>query len=315
MSLGIQQISAAYDRISPFIHKTPLIRSKEIDKLCGCEIIFKADNFQKVGAFKARGACNAIMSMEEERLRCGVITHSSGNHGAALAWAAAMKKTDCIVVMPKNASAVKIDAVNCYGGRVLFCEPTMCARETMVQDFVSKQSSQFIHPFDDYSVIAGQGTIAIEFASQLDGLLDKILVPVGGGGLISGISVFVKDKGGLASQVIGTEPEKARDAADSFYSGIHVKKYEPKTMADGLRATLGVKNFEIVSKNVDDFALASEAQIVEATKLIWSRLKVLVEPSAAVPLAAILNNPNYFRGQRIGIILSGGNIDLDNLPW
>ena len=145
--------------------------------------------------------------------------------------------------------------------------------------------------------------------------MDKILVPVGGGGLISGISVFVKDKGGLASQVIGAEPEKARDAADSFYGGIHVTEYEPQTIADGLRATLGVKNFEIISNNVDDFALASEAQIVEATKLIWSRLKVLVEPSAAVPLAAILNNPNYFRGQRIGIILSGGNIDLDNLPW
>ena len=145
MILGIQHISAAYDRISPFIHKTPLIRSKEIDKLCGCEIIFKADNFQKVGAFKARGACNAIMSMEEERLRRGVITHSSGNHGAALSWAAAMKKTDCIVVMPKNASAVKVDAVNCYGGTVLFCEPTMCARETMVQDFVSKQCLSLIH--------------------------------------------------------------------------------------------------------------------------------------------------------------------------
>ena len=315
MISGVSEIYDAHVRINSYIHNTPLIHSKEINKLCGCDIVFKADNLQKIGAFKARGACNAILSLDNTALDRGVITHSSGNHGAALSWAAQMKKISCIVVMPENASKVKIEAVKSYGGNVVFCEPTISAREMKVQELIDEYKYTFIHPFDDYSVIAGQGSIACELESQLQEPLDKLLIPVGGGGLISGISFFAKKNGGIASTIIGAEPETARDATDSFYSKTHVTDYKPMTIADGLRATLGVKNFELILKNVDEFITATESEIIEAMKIIWSRLKVIVEPSAAVPLAVILNKPEYFKNERVGVILSGGNLDLEDLPW
>ena len=316
MKLTIEDIQQAHERIVPYIHCTPILQSAQLNKIFGCELFFKADNFQKVGAFKARGACNAVFSMDQDSLSKGVVTHSSGNHGAALAWAAAMRQTPCTVVMPDNAPQAKKDAVISYGATVVYCEPTMAAREATVTNLITQSGASLVHAYDDNRIIAGQGTAALETLSQIGQPIDMLMAPVGGGGLLGGSALVVKQsKGSESTLVIGAEPEMANDAWQGYKSGVRVTKSAPNTIADGLRATLGVRNFEIITEEVDDILLASEARIVQAMKLIWSRLKIIVEPSAAVPLAVIMDQLEDFHGKRVAIILSGGNLDLDDLPW
>ena len=316
MPISIADVIDAHERIKPHIHCTPMLQSSQLNKLLGCELVFKADNMQKVGAFKARGACNAVFSMDQDSLSRGVVTHSSGNHGAALAWAAAMRKTSCTVVMPDNAPQAKKDAVISYGATVVFCEPTMTAREATVATLMEKVGASLVHPYDDDLIIAGQGTAALETISQLEQPIDILMAPVGGGGLLGGSALVIKQSLGFEStQVIGAEPAMANDAWQGFNSGVRVAKFVPNTIADGLRGTVGIRNFEIITEHVDNILLTSEARIVEAMKLIWTRLKIIIEPSAAVPVAAIMDQPDQFQGRRIAIILSGGNLDLDRLPW
>ena len=316
MPISIADVRDAHTRIKPYIHCTPMLQSSQLNTLLGCELVFKADNMQKVGAFKARGACNAVFSMDKDSLNKGVVTHSSGNHGAALAWAAAMRKIACTVVMPNNAPQAKKDAVISYGATVVYCEPSMTAREATVASLVDKHNARLIHPYDDDLIIAGQGTAALETLSQIEQSIDILMAPVGGGGLLGGSALVVKQSSDVGSiQVIGAEPEMANDAWQGLKSGVRVAQFVPKTIADGLRGTLGMRNFNIITENVDDILLTSEARIVEAMKLIWSRLKIIVEPSAAVPVAAIMDQPEQFKGKRIAIIVSGGNLDLDDLPW
>ena len=316
MPISIADVRDAHTRIKPYIHCTPMLQSSQLNTLLGCELVFKADNMQKVGAFKARGACNAVFSMDKDSLNKGVVTHSSGNHGAALAWAAAMRKIACTVVMPNNAPQAKKDAVISYGATVVYCEPSMTARESTVASLVDKHNARLIHPYDDDLIIAGQGTAALETLSQIEQSIDILMAPVGGGGLLGGSALVVKQSSDVGSiQVIGAEPEMANDAWQGLKSGVRVAQFVPKTIADGLRGTLGMRNFNIITEHVDDILLTSEARIVEAMKLIWSRLKIIVEPSAAVPVAAIMDQPEQFKGKRIAIIVSGGNLDLDDLPW
>ena len=316
MNVTIADIERAQARIQPYIHRTPLMTSQLINRSVGCELIFKTENLQKIGAFKARGACNALFSKNNAPLERGVITHSSGNHGAALAWAAQLRQTACCVVMPRNAPAVKKDAVASYGAEIVFCEPSMASREATLAALIAARGSELVHPYDDNRIIAGQGTAALEILEQLDRPVDILMTPVGGGGLLSGSAIAVKDHKNRASTlVIGAEPEAADDAWRGFKTGIRVTESTPSTIADGLRGTLGERNFKIIMHRVDDILLASETRIIEAMRLLWTRLKILVEPSAAVPLAAIMQQPDQFSGKRVAIVLSGGNLDLDALPW
>lgn len=313
MKTTLKDIQQAHARIAPYIHRTPILESRALNEIIGCELVFKAENFQKVGAFKARGGCNAIFSMDKACLKKGVVTHSSGNHGAALAWAAALRGAPCTVVMPENAPSVKIAAVKGYGAKIVLCEPTMAARASNVAHLIEQHGFRLVHPYDDDVIIAGQGTAALELLEQIDQPPDIVMTPVGGGGLLGGTSIYVK--GVSEAQVIGAEPEGAKDAWLGFKSGERLLEYSPNTIADGLRATLGVRNFVAISENVDDILLCSEVRIVEAMRLIWTRLKVIIEPSCAVPLAAIMDQPEQFQGKRVAIILSGGNVDLDAQPW
>ena len=313
MKLTVQDIQQAQARIEPHIHRTPILQSQALNKIIGCELFFKTENFQKIGAFKARGGCNAVFSMDEASLQKGVITHSSGNHGAALAWAASLKGAPCTVVMPVNAPAVKKAAVAGYGATIQLCEPTMAAREGAVAKLTEEHGYTLVHPYDADEVIAGQGTAALELLEQISSPVDIVMAPVGGGGLIGGTGISVKALSN--AQVIGAEPENAKDAWLGFKSGQRLAEYSPNTIADGLRATVGVRNFEVMTETVDDILLCSEERIVEAMRLIWTRLKIIIEPSCAVPLAAIMDQPKQFQGKRVAIILSGGNVDLDALPW
>ena len=314
--INVSQIKDAHERIKPYIHCTPILKSTQLNNLLGCELFFKAENLQKVGAFKARGACNAVFSLSDESVPHGVITHSSGNHGAALAWASGLRGLPCTVVMPKNSPQAKIDAVIHYGAELVFCESNMRARELAVTNLINQSGAHLVHPYDEYEVIAGQGTAALELFTQLTYPVDVVMAPIGGGGLLSGSALVAKsDEINYLPHVIGAEPEGAKDAWQGFKSGERISQFIPETIADGLRATVGLRNFKIICNQVDDILLASEERIVEAMKLIWSRLKVVVEPSAAVPLACIMEEPEKFYGQRVAIILTGGNLDLDQLPW
>lgn len=314
MALGLDDIRDAHRRIRSYIHCTPVVTSCALNEMFACELFFKAENLQKVGAFKARGACNAVFSLDESSLKRGVITHSSGNHGAALAWSAALRGASCTVVMPENAPTIKKTAVASYGAKIEFCEPSMAGREGTVARLMEEQGSTLIHPFDSEVIIAGQGTAALEMLQQMEQSPHIMMTPVGGGGLLGGTAIAVKPlDSGIA--VLGAEPEAANDAWQGFKSGTRITHSKPNTIADGLRSTVGVRNFSILRDQVDDILLTSEARIVEAMRLIWSRLKMVVEPSAAVPLAAIMDQPEQFIGKRVAIILSGGNLDLDTLPW
>lgn len=309
----LDTIRQAHQRIKPHIHRTPVLKSAAVDDICGAEVLFKCENLQKAGAFKARGACNAVFSLDEETASIGVVTHSSGNHAAALAYAASLRGIPAYIVMPSNAPGVKKAAVKEYGGIITECEPTLADREITAGRVIEETGAELVHPFDDYRIIAAQATAAIELVEET-GNLDFILAPVGGGGLVSGTALAVHYLD-LPSRVIACEPANADDAYRSFHEGRIVPMENPTTIADGLRTQLSEKTFDIILNFVDDVVLISEEEIVEAMRMVWERMKIIIEPSSAVPVAAVQFSKIEARGKRVGIILSGGNVDLANLPF
>ncbi|RPA66957.1 pyridoxal-phosphate dependent enzyme [Cyclobacteriaceae bacterium YHN15] len=310
---SLEEIKAAHKRIQPFIHRTPIMKSEAINQIAGCEIFFKCENFQKVGAFKARGAANAVAKLTEEQKKNGVATHSSGNHAAALARAATVAGIKSYIVMPSNAPEIKKKAVKGYGGEIIECEPNLIARETTLQEVVSRTGATFIPPYDYMDVIEGQATCALEMWEE--GIeFDAIMAPVGGGGLLGGTALttkYISPK----TKVIGCEPAGADDAFRSFYSRKLIPMEGPKTIADGLLTSLGKTNFQIIMQYVDDILTVSDEEIIEAMRLIYERMKIVIEPSCSVPLAALLKHKKRFKAQKVGIILSGGNVDLGKLPF
>lgn len=308
-----EDIKAAHERIRPYIHRTPVLSSKSINEIVGAELFFKCENLQKVGAFKFRGACNSVFSLTNEEAAKGVCTHSSGNHAAALALAARMRGIPAYIVMPENAPEIKKIAVAGYGARITFCKPTLEARESTLKMVAEQTGAVEIHPYNYFNVICGQGTAAKELIEEI-GQLDIIMAPVGGGGLLSGTALSTKALLPYA-RVIAAEPAGADDAFRSFYSKILVPSVAPKTIADGLLTSLGSITFQVILNEVDQIITVSEESIIAAMRMIWERMKIIVEPSSAVPLAAILDNKTTFSGKKTGIILSGGNVDLGKLPF
>lgn len=306
-------IREAAQRIQPYIHRTPILHSESINRLTGCRIVFKCENLQKVGAFKMRGASNAVFLLPAKQAANGVVTHSSGNHGAALALAARHRNIPAYIVMPEDTAQVKKEAVQGYGAQITYCKPTLQAREETAGKLLQEHHATLIHPYNDFHIIAGQGTAALEFLEECPDL-DLLLTPVGGGGLISGTAITTSALA-TKTRVIGAEPAGADDAYHSFRQGKLVPCLHPKTIADGLRASLGEHTFCIIKKYVHDIARVDEEHIIAAMRLVWERMKIVIEPSSAVPVAAILANPSLGRGKRVGIILSGGNVSLDQLPW
>jgi len=308
-----KDIQQAHSRIERFVHHTQILTSESINDIIGARIFFKCENFQKVGAFKYRGATNAILSLNEKEAMKGVATHSSGNHAAALALAARKNGISCYVAMPHTAPKVKIEAVRNYGAEITFCEPTLQSREETLTVILKQTGAAFIHPFDNYQVICGQGTAAKEFLEDEPGL-DALLVPVGGGGLLSG-SVIAAKSINPGIKVFGCEPANANDAYRSFKSGKIFPSVNPVTVADGLLTSLSELTFKIIHSMVDDIFTVSEEDILLAMRLIWERMKIIIEPSSAVAMAVLIENQKLFSGKNIGIILSGGNVDLSNLPF
>ena len=314
MSLDLATIRAAHDRIRPFIKRTPVLMSERLDAACGGRLFFKCENFQEAGAFKSRGACNAVFSLSDAEAATGVVTHSSGNHAAALARAAQLRGITAHIIMPAGAPESKVRNVGSYGGWITFCEPNLSARGAACAQVAARTGATIVHPFDDLRVAAGQGTAAVELLEDEPGL-DVILCPVGGGGLLCGTAVAAKAlRPGI--KVIGVEPALADDVAQSFRAKRRISIPTPATIADGLRTNCtGEKNFPIILEHVDDVVTVSEAGIVAAMRAIWETLHIVVEPSAAVPYAAIMEGKLSASGRRIGVILTGGNVDLDKLPW
>ena len=313
MSFDLAAIRAAHTRIRPHIRRTPVLTNDALDTASGGSLFFKCENLQHVGAFKARGATNAVFSLTDAEAARGVCTHSSGNHGAALARAAKLRGIPATIVMPSNAPEVKSRNVASFGARVVFCEPTKQAREEACARIIAETGATLIHPFTDFRVMAGAGTALIELMEDAPSL-DLVLCPVGGGGLLSGTSVAVKSLLPRA-RVIAAEPVGADDAAQSFRAGKIVPAAKADTIADGLRTTIGDVNFAIIRQHVDDIVTVTETEIVAAMRALWDHLHVVVEPSGAVSFALILAGKIDVRGQRVGLILSGGNVDLDALPW
>ncbi len=313
MSLDLAAIRAAHDRIRPHIHRTPVLTSARLDAADGGSLFFKCENFQKVGAFKARGAANAVFSLTDAEAAHGVATHSSGNHAAALARAARLRGIPAYIVMPSNSSRTKLRAVEGYGGRITLCAPTAAAREETCARIVAETGATMIHPFTDFRVMAGQGTAAVELLDDIDNL-DTLLCPVGGGGLLAGTAVAAKSLN-PSLRVIACEPAGAGDAAESFRAGHRIPLDHANTIADGLRTSVGEPNFELLRLHVDDVVTVSEESIIAAMRTIWETMKIIVEPSGAVPYAAILEGKIDVRSRRTGLILTGGNVDLDALPW
>ena len=309
----LNDVRAAAERIKPFIHRTPVLTCRALDEQSGARLCFKGENFQKTGSFKMRGATNAVFSLAEEQAARGVATHSSGNHAAALALAARFRGIKAHVVMPETAPGVKQAAVRHYGGEITFCAPTLTAREETLAQVMAKTGATFIPPYNDHRVICGQGTAALELIEDA-GELDDVVAPVGGGGLLSGTAVAAN---ALLSRVrvYGAEPQMADDAYRSLQTGAIVPSEDPVTIADGLRTSLGELTFPIIRRLVADIITVSEADIIAAMRLLWERMKIVVEPSAAVPLAAVLARRELFSGRKVGVILSGGNVDLERLPW
>jgi len=313
IEVDLAKIRAAHARIGAHVQRTPVLTSRSLDLATGATVFFKCENLQKVAAFKARGACNAVLSLTDAQAAKGVVTHSSGNHGAALAWAASRRGIASWIVMPSNSAMVKQNAVRGFGGNVRLCEPTLPARETMCRIVLEETGAALIPPYDDWRVIAGQGTAALELLDAIPDL-DVIIAPLGGGGLLSGTVIAAK---GLkpAIAVYGAEPAGADDGARSLRAGHIIPQTDPRTIADGLRSSLGEKTFAVLSANVDGIGTVSEDAIITAMRMTWEKLKVIIEPSAAVPLGALLERALSVSGKRVGIILSGGNVDLDRLPW
>lgn len=309
----LQSIKAAHALIRPFIHQTPVMTSRMLNEITGADLHFKCENFQRCGAFKMRGATHAVLRLGKKDSENGVATHSSGNHAQALALAARSHTIKAYIVMPENAPEVKVAGVKEYGAEIIFCKPTLEARESTLERVVEETGAAFIHPFNNYRVIEGQATAALELLEQA-GSFDCVLAPVGGGGLLSGTSLSVKYSS-PQTEVIGCEPEGADDAFRSFHSGKIVPSLHPDTIADGLLTSLGPKTFGIIQKHVDDILPVADQVTIRAMKLVWERMKIVIEPSAAVPLAVVLSNKERFIGKKTGIILSGGNVDLSKLPF
>jgi threonine dehydratase len=312
MSLDLDRIRAAHERIRPYITRTPVLTSSRLDEASGTSLFFKCENFQKIGAFKARGATNAVFALDDAAAKRGVATHSSGNHGTALARAAKLRKIPVHIVMPKNSTKVKVRAVESYGAHVVFCEPTQAAREAACADVIAKTGATLIHSFENEDVMAGQGTAAVELLEEID--VDLVMCPIGGGGLLCGTAVAAKSIRPKI-KVVAAEPANADDAAQSFHAKKRIVTKKKFTIADGLRTNVGERNFPIIQRYVDDVVTVSEEAIVSAMRTIWETMKIIVEPSAAVSYAAIVEGKIDVAGKRVGIILTGGNVDLDALPW
>lgn len=306
-------VVAAHERAAPHIHRTPVLTSSFLNQLAGCELFFKCENFQKAGAFKVRGASNAVFGLSEEQAAKGVATHSSGNHALSLSYAAGRRGIPCHVVMPRTAPQAKKDAVRGYGGQITECEASTSSREAVFAEVQARTGADFVHPYNDPRVIAGQATCSRELIEQVEGL-DAVVAPIGGGGMVSGTCLTLST---IAPQVeiYAAEPEQADDAARSFRAGHIIADDAPATVADGLKVPLKELTWHFVSRHVTDILTASEEEIIAAMRLIWARMKIVMEPSSAVPLATILKNPETFRGKRVGVIVTGGNVDLDRLPW
>jgi len=309
----LEDMLVAHERIKPHIHRTPVLTSSFLNELSGAELFFKCENFQKAGAFKVRGASNAVFGLDAETAKAGVATHSSGNHALSLSYAAGRRGIPCHVVMPRTAPEAKKDAVRGYGGIITECEPSTSSREAVFAEVEARTGAEFVHPYNDPRVIAGQGTCSKELLEQTDGL-DAVIAPIGGGGMVSGTCLTLSN---LAPDVkiYAAEPEQADDAARSFRAGHIIADDAPNTVADGLKVPLKELTWHFVSNHVTDILTASEQEIVDAMRLIWARMKIVMEPSSAVPLATILKNRDVFAGKRVGVIITGGNVDLGKLPW
>lgn len=311
--LTIDHMIQARERIAPHIHKTPILTSEYLNNQTKAELFFKCENFQKAGAFKTRGACNAVFGLIDDYVKFGVATHSSGNHALSLAYAANRRGIPCNVVMPKTAPIAKKDAVVGYGGIITECDPSTTSRETTFAAVQNQTGAEFVHPYNDPRVIAGQATCAAELLEAVDGL-DSVVAPIGGGGMISGTCLTLSQMAPHI-KIYGAEPLEADDAARSFRAGHIIADDAPITIADGLKVPLKENTWYFVSRYVTDILTATESEIIDAMKLTWQRLKIVIEPSCAVPLAIILKNKDKFKNRRIGIIVTGGNVDLDRLPW
>ncbi|TVQ53006.1 MAG: pyridoxal-phosphate dependent enzyme [Rhodobacteraceae bacterium] len=306
-------VAAAHERIRPYIHRTPILTSETFDRMTGAKLFFKCENFQKAGAFKARGASNAVFSLSDEQAAKGVATHSSGNHGLSLSYAAGRRGIPCKVVMPRTAPEPKKAAVRGYGGEVIECEPSTSSREAVFAEVVASSGAEFVHPYNDPRVIAGQGTCSKEMIEDL-GELDAVIAPIGGGGMVSGCCLTLSTLS-PSTKIYAAEPQAADDAYQSFKSGEIVAYDAPVTIADGLKVPLKERTWHFVRTYVEDVLLADEDEIVDAMRLTWERMKIVMEPSCAVPLATILKNKHLFAGKRVGVVVTGGNVDLDKLPW
>ncbi|MFC6638193.1 pyridoxal-phosphate dependent enzyme [Sulfitobacter sp. JBTF-M27] len=308
-----EDMLAAHERIAPHIHRTPVLTSSYLNELTGAELFFKCENFQKAGAFKVRGASNAVFGLSDEDAQKGVCTHSSGNHALSLSYAAGRRGIPCNVVMPRTAPQAKKDAVRGYGGIITECEPSTTSREAVFAEVQAATGGNFVHPYNDPRVIAGQGTCSRELMEQTDGL-DMVVAPIGGGGMISGTCLTLSHIA-PETQIIAAEPEQADDAYRSFKAGHIIADDAPQTIADGLKVPLKDLTWHFVSNHVTDILTASEQEIIDAMKLTWQRMKIVMEASCAVPLATIIKNKDRFAGKRVGVIITGGNVDLDTLPW
>lgn len=312
-TVSLNDIRAAHERIAPHIHRTPVMTCRALDEMTGARLFFKCENLQKAGAFKSRGACNAVLSLTDDAAASGVVTHSSGNHAAALARAAAIRGIPAHIVMPSNAPAIKVAAVRQYGGTITFCEPNQAARESTAERVRAESKATMIHPYDDDRIIAGQGTAALELLDDV-GEIDVVMAPVGGGGLLSGTAIAVKERN-PAIRVVGGEPAAADDACRSKAAGRLIPVETPDTIADGLRTSLCPRTFAVIMNRVDEILTAEETQIARSMRDVMERAKLVIEPSSAVPLAAIVAARDRFAGKRVGVILSGGNVDFTSLPF
>ena len=311
--LSFDHVLEAHTRIRPYVHRTPVLSSNYLNEITGAEVFFKSENFQKAAAFKVRGACNAVFGLPENALAKGVATHSSGNHALSLSYAAGRRGIPCNVVMPRTAPQAKKDAVRGYGGRITECEPSTSSREAVFAEVKAATGGEFVHPYNDPRVICGQATCSRELLEQVE-RLDAVVAPIGGGGMVSGTCLALSN---IAPHVkiYAAEPDQADDAARSFRAGHIIADDAPVTVADGLKVPLKENTWHFVSNYVTDILTASEEEIIDATKETWRRMKIVMEPSSAVPLATILRNKEIFAGKRVGVIITGGNVDLDQLPW
>lgn len=309
----LANVRAAHELIKPYIHRTPILRSTYLNQLTGAELFFKCENFQKAGAFKVRGASNAVFSLSEEMAAKGVATHSSGNHALSLSYAAGRRGIPCTVVMPRTAPQAKKDAVNSYGGVIVECEPSTSSREATFAEVVEKSGAEFVHPYNDIRVITGQATCSLELYEDVPDL-DAVVAPIGGGGMISGTCLTLSIIAPTVD-IFAAEPEQADDAYRSFKAGYIIADDAPETIADGLKVPLKENTWHFVSNHVRNIQTASEEEIVAAMKLVWERMKIVIEASSAVALAVILKNPDVYKNKKVGVIFTGGNVDMNTLPW